>query len=343
MAGLPLSELGAQLGLPVEGDPDLVVTGVATLEEAGPEQLVFVRSAQFAALLVDSRARAVVALEGLDVGERSVLRSPDPGRDFFRAARLLVPAPEPQPGVHPSAVVAEDAELDPSASVAAGCVVGRGVRIGARTVLHPGVVLYDGVQLGEDCELGARSVVAAASVLGDRVRLQPGAVIGGDGFGLTGAEGGGFVRTHDVGRVWLEDDVEIGANSTVDRGTLGDTRIGRGTKIDNLVHIGHNVVVGEDCIMAAMVGVAGSTRLGDRVVLMGQSGVVDHVHVGDGVLAGPKTGVTRSVPAGTRVMGFPARPEKSFHHESAALKRLPDLLRRVRALERRGDGVGDAE
>ena len=329
-----LAELAAQLGLAVEGDGDLRLVGVASLEDAGDDDLVFVRSEQYAAKLLASGARAVVAPEGFDVGGRSALRSPDPARDFHRAARLLVPEPEPEPGVHPSAVVDPSAMVDPTASVGATCVVGRAARVGARSVLHPGVVLSDGVMVGEDCELGARCVVVAASILGDRVRLQPGVVIGGQGFGLTGAEGGGLARTHDLGRVRIGDEVEIGANSTVDRGTLGETRIGAGTKIDNLVQIAHNCVLGEDCIVTAQTGIGGSTHLGDRVVVMAQAGIAGHLELEDGSVVGPQAGLHKNVASGEHVIGTPQRSMRSWSREMAALSHLPELLRRVRRLER---------
>ena len=332
-----LRELAEKLGLGLEGDGEIEVTGVAAPETAGPEDLVFVRSAQYADLLDGTGARAVVAPAEVDVRELSALRSADPGRDFYRAARLLVPVPTPAPGVHPSAVVHADADVHPSASIGATCVVGAGARVGARSVLHPGVVLYDGAEIGEDCEIGARCVIAAASQLGHRVVLQPGVVIGGNGFGLTGDEGGGLVRTHDLGRVRIGDDVEIGANSTIDRGTLGDTRIGAGTKIDDQVMVAHNCVVGEHCILVSQSGVAGSTRLGDRVVLMAQAGVAGHLELGDGAFIGPQAGVHKNVGPGERVLGTPQRPIRDFSREMAALTHLPELLRRVRKLEREGE------
>ena len=320
----------------LEGDPDLVVSGVSGIEDADAEDLVYVRTASFARRLGDSPARAVVAPAGIDVGARTALRSEDPGRDFYRAARVFVPEPAVAPGVHPSALVAEEARIDASAHVAAGCVIGSGVSVGPRSVLHAGVVLYDGVAVGADCVLHARCVVAAASQLGDRVVLQPGVVIGGDGFGYTGREGGGLEKIPHVGRVRIGDDVEIGANSTVDRGTLHDTHIGAGTKIDNLVQIGHNCVVGAGCILVGQAGIAGSTTLEDGVVVLAQAGIAGHRRVGARAFIGPQSGVHKDVKAGTRILGSPQREERAFHREVAALSRLPELLRRVRRLERGG-------
>jgi UDP-3-O-[3-hydroxymyristoyl] glucosamine N-acyltransferase len=329
-----LGDLARALGLPVDGDPGVEITGIAPLELAGPSDLSFIRSPALLARLAESRAGALVALHGLDVGDRPALRSEDPSRDFYRAARLVVPEPAQAPGIHTSAVIGPQARIDPSASVGPGCSIGRGAEVGARSVLHAGVVLYDAVRIGADCVLHARCVIAAASVLGDRVLCHPGVVIGGEGFGYVGAQGGGLERTHNVGRVVVEDDVEIGANSTVDRGTLGDTRIGRGTKIDNLVQIGHNCQIGERVVIVAQAGIAGSTRVGDACVILAQAGVAGHLTLGEGSLVGPQCGVHKDVPARTRVLGSPQRAELRFHREMAALSRLPELLRRVRAVER---------
>ncbi|HEX5068294.1 MAG TPA: UDP-3-O-(3-hydroxymyristoyl)glucosamine N-acyltransferase [Myxococcota bacterium] len=338
-----LSDLADALGLGVEGDAGVWIDGVAPLDVAGASDLSFVRSPAYAEKLPASRAGAVVALRGIDVGGRPALRSDDPSRDFYRAAKLLVPEPAPPPGVHASAVVAPGAQIDPSASIGPGCAVGAGASVGARSVLHAGVILYPGVVIGADCVLHARCVIAAASVLGERVWLHPGVVIGGEGFGYVGAQGGGLERAHHVGRVVVEDDVEIGANSTVDRGTLGDTRIGRGTKIDNLVQIGHNCRIGERVVIVAQAGLAGSTTVGDDSVILAQAGVAGHLEIGARALVGPQCGVHKDVPAGGRVLGSPQRAELRYHREVAALGRLPELLRRVRVLERRiFGGRGDA-
>jgi UDP-3-O-[3-hydroxymyristoyl] glucosamine N-acyltransferase len=331
---IALSELAASLGLEVEGDPDVVLSGVAALDGAGPGDLSFIRSARFLRELAASGASAVIALPGVDLGGRPALRSDDPSRDFYRAARLLVP-PEPiVAGVDATARVAPDAKIDPTASVGAHCALGRGAVVGARSVLHAGVVLYDGARVGADCVLHARCVVAASSELGDRVVLQPGVVIGGAGFGFVGGEDGGLHKAYDLGRVVVEDDVEIGANTTIDRGTLGETRIGRGTKIDNLVQIGHNCRIGANVTIVAQVGLAGSVRVEDGAFLLGQAGIPGHLTIGAGALVGAQAGVTRDVAPNARVFGLPAREGRAWHKESAALARLPGLLKRVRALEK---------
>ncbi len=329
-----LSDLAAQLDLEVEGDPDVMLSGVASLDEAGPGDLTFVRDAAFAVRLRESQAGAVIALHGLDVAGRPALRSADPSRDFYRAARIFVPDSSPPAGIHGNAVVDAGASVDETACLGPGCFVGPGARVGPRTILHACATLYAGVEVGADCVLHAGVVVAAASVLGDRVTLAPGAVVGAEGFGYVGHEAGGLQRIHNVGRVVIEDDVDVGANSTIDRGTLGDTRIGRGTKIDNLVHIAHNCRIGEDVVIVAQAGIAGSTVVESRSVVMAQAGITGHLRIGPDAFVGPRAGVHKDVGEGRRVFGAPQRPELDWHREMAALSRLPGLLRRVRALER---------
>jgi UDP-3-O-[3-hydroxymyristoyl] glucosamine N-acyltransferase len=330
-----LSDLAAQLGLEVEGDPDAWIAGVAALDEAGPGDLVFVRSAALAERLAGSRAAAAIALPDAPVSGLPVLRSTDPSRDFYRAARLLRPESSPPAGVDAAAHVAASAELDASACVGPGCCIGAGARVGARTVLHPNVTLYPGVRVGADCVLHSGVVIAAASQLGDRVRLAPGVVVGAEGFGYVCGADGGLEAVYNVGRVVIEDDVDVGANTTIDRGTLGDTRIGRGSKIDNGVQIAHNCRIGERVVIVAQAGIAGSAVVESGSVVMAQAGIAGHLRVGPNAFVGPQTGVHRDVLPGQRVLGSPQRPDRTFHREIAAVSHLPGLLRRVRALERR--------
>jgi UDP-3-O-[3-hydroxymyristoyl] glucosamine N-acyltransferase len=269
------------------------------------------------------------------VGDRPALRSRDPGLDFSRAVRWIVPEPLPPRGVHPTAVVAESARVDRSASLGPHCVVGEGVRIGSRSVLYPGVCVYDGASIGSDCCIHANCVLGRDTVVGDRVTLHPGVVLGGDGFGYVGDGEGGLAKVPQVGRVVVGDDVEIGAGTSVDRGTLGDTRIGRGSKIDNLVQIGHNCSIGENVIIVAQVGLAGSTTVERGAVILGQAGAAGHLTIGAGAIVGPQSGLHRDVAPGSYVMGSPQREERGFHRSMAALVRLPGLFARVRAIERR--------
>lgn len=332
---LRLDRLAGHLGREVDGDGGFEIEGVAALEEAGPKDLSFVRSARYANRLALSRAGAVIAPSGVSVGLRSAIRSDDPTLDFCRAVSWLLPPRAATPGIHSSAVVAGGAQVDPSASIGPGCTIGSGARIGARSLLHAGVSVYSGVTVGSDCVIHSRTVIGEGVVLGDRVVLHPGVVLGADGFGYVGDGAGGLAKVPQLGGVVIEDDVEIGAGSTVDRGSLGDTRIGRGTKVDNLVQIGHNCSIGEQVIIVAQVGLAGSTTVENGAVLLGQAGAVGHLTIGAGAVVGPQAGVHKDVPPGVRVMGSPHRENRRFRRMMGALTHLPELLQRVRALERR--------
>ncbi len=330
-----LGELAEQLGgRPVEGDADFVVSGVGSLPEGGPGDLGFVRSASFLDALESSRIGALVAPPGISAGGRPVIRSDRPNLDFARAAQLLMPMPRPAAGVHPSAVIDPEADVDPTASIGALVVVEAGARVGARTVIGSHACVGERVVVGEDCVLHANVVVQRDVRIGSRVILHPGAVIGADGFGYEIDEKGAFEKVPQVGTVEIGDDVEIGAGTTVDRARLGATRIGDGVKIDNLVQIGHNCVVGANSVIVAQSGLAGSTVLEDHVVVMAQAGLANHVTVGAGSMLAARSGVIESVPPGSHMFGFPAMPGRTWHRTMAWLARLPELARRVRALER---------
>ena len=343
----PLRELARHLGREVEGDGDRVVSGAASLEDAGPGDLGFARSARYGDALRASRAGAVILPHGMDAGGRPAIRSPDPGLDFARAVAWLEPEPRPEPGIHPAAWVAPGARVDASASVGPRAVVGEGTCVGAGTVIHAGATLYRDVEVGRDCTIHAGAVLREGTRVGDRVILQPGVVLGGDGFGYAMDERGSPEKIPQVGRVVVGDDVEIGANATVDRATLGETRIGRGTKIDNLVMIGHNCEIGEDVLIVAQTGLSGSTRVDDGAVLMAQVGVTNQPRIGERAFVAARGGVTRDVPPGARVGGFPAQEFSRYNRMVAAMRRLPELLSRLREVERRlgirGRRVGDGD
>ncbi len=330
-----LKDLAAWLGREIEGDGTVVLCGVASLEEAGEGDLAFVRSDRFAEAARSSRASAFILPPGLDVGGRPAIRSPDPGRDFARSTERLKPPLDLDPGIHPTATVDDEASVASTARIGARVVIGRGCRVGEGTQLHANAVLYPGVEIGEDCRIYAGVVLREGSRLGDRVVLHSGVVIGADGFGYVRDEGGRYSGVPQVGTAVLEDDVEVGANSTIDRGTLSETRVRRGTKIDNLVHVGHNCDIGEDVVIAAQVGLSGSTVVGRGAILMGQVGSAGHLEVGERAFVGAKTGLHRDVKAGTRVFGYPQREEWAWQRTTAALSRLPGLLKRVRDLERK--------
>jgi UDP-3-O-[3-hydroxymyristoyl] glucosamine N-acyltransferase len=252
---------------------------------------------------------------------------------------MLRPPSRPAPGVDPSAQVDPTAVLGPDVHVGALAVVGRGVRLGARSIVHPHVVLYEGVTVGEDCVLHSGVQVRERCRLGSRVVVQNGAVVGGDGFGFARDEGGRYQKFPQVGIVVIEDDVEIGALTAVDRAALGETRVGRGTKLDNLVQVGHSVAIGEDSVLAGQVGVAGSTRIGSRVTLAGQVGVAGHLTIGDGVVATAQTGIPGSVEKGLVVSGYPAIENRAWLRSSAVFAKLPELQKRLRELERKVESL----
>jgi UDP-3-O-[3-hydroxymyristoyl] glucosamine N-acyltransferase len=331
-----LSELAERLGgRPVEGDPGREVHRVASLEDGGPDDLGFLRSAKNAAELGRSRIGAVIAPPGVDVGGRPAIRSASPNLDVARAAKLLAPGARPAPGVHPRAAVDPAASVDATASVGPGCAVAAGARIGPRSVLHPNVTLYAGAAVGADCELHANVVVGAGTRIGERVILHPGVVIGADGFGYEFDEQGRLEKVPQLGIVVLEDDVEIGANTTVDRARFGETRIGRGVKLDNLVQIGHNSTIGEGSAIVAQSGIAGGTTIGKRVFMMAQSGAANRATIGDGSFIGVRGGAVEDLPPGSRVFGFPAVAERTWHRAALLIYRLPEIVRRLRRLEKR--------
>jgi UDP-3-O-[3-hydroxymyristoyl] glucosamine N-acyltransferase len=330
-----IAELAERLGgRPVEGDPDFPIRGVGSLEEGGPADLGFLRSAKSAGALEETRIGALIAPPEAEVGGRPVIRSAMPNLDFARAAALIVPARRPEPGVHPSAFVDPTAKVDSQASIGAQVSVGARTQIGPRTVVHANVTVCDDVRVGADCLFHPGVVVREGCEVGDRVVLQPGVSIGGDGFGYEFNERGEHEKVPQLGNVVIEDDVEIGANSAVDRARLGTTRIGRGVKIDNLVQIGHNCVIGAHSAIVSQVGLGGSTLVGSRVFMMGQAGSAGHLTIGDGSFIAGRAGVIRDLPPGSRVWGFPAVPERRWHRSTALVARLPELLRRLRALER---------
>lgn len=331
---MTLQALAERLGCRLEGDGTLEVVRVAGLDAAGPGDVTFLANARYAAALSGTRATAVIAAEGVDV-PCAALRTGNPYLAFAQATQLLAPPWRPPAGVHPTAAVAPDAVLGPEVSVGAFAVIGAGVRVGARTVLMPHVVIGADAEIGDDCVLHARVSIRERCRLGHRVVVQDGAVIGSDGFGFAHHPDGRHEKILQTAPVVVEDDVEIGANTTIDRPAVGETRIRAGAKIDNLVQIAHGVVVGRHTLLAAQTGVAGSTRIGDSVMLGGQVGVAGHLEIGDGTRASAKTGIHHSLPPGAFVSGYPSLDNREWLRTWALVRRLPDLRQRVADLERR--------
>lgn len=340
-----LAELAAFLAAPLDGSGaagpfgEVEISGFASVMRASADELVFVRDESIAALLGQSNARAVIAPVGIDVGGRPVLRSAQPARDFSRLIDEFAPRWRPAQGIAAGAHVDDTAQIDPTASVESGARIGPGCRIGARTVISSNVTLVSNVEVGEDGWIHPGAVLREDTSVGDRVVLQPGVVLGGDGFGYLPDAEGRPVGMAQRGRVVLEDDVEIGAHTTVDRATLDETRIRRGAKIDNHVQIAHNCDIGEDVLIIAQTGLSGGTIVGNRAILMGRCATTGHLRIGEGAFLAANTGVHHDVPAGARMFGAPAMEERGWHRTVAALKRLPELVKRVRRLERRLEGA----
>ncbi len=331
---MKLRELAEQLGCELLGDGDVEVRGVAGLEQAGPGDISFLASPRYAPHLATTRASAVIVSPGQQTALPRLV-SENPYLTFAHAVGLVLPPQRPAPGVDPSAQVHGSAVLGAGVHVGALAVVGARARIGARSLLLPHVVVYEDAVVGEDCLLHSGVQVRERCRLGDRVVVQNGAVIGGDGFGFTRDGEGRYHKIPQVGIVVIEDDVEIGALTAIDRASLGETRIGRGSKLDNLVQVGHSVSVGADSILCAQVGVAGSSRLGNNVTLAGQVGVADHTTVGAGVIATGQTGLRGVVEPKTIVSGSPAIENRDWLRSTAAFARLPELQKRVRELEKK--------
>ncbi len=331
---LTAGRLAERLGATLRGEPGVEIHSVASLETAGPGQVAFLVNPRYRSHLRSTRASAVILAPEDAVEGVACLVTSNPYLAFARAVEILHGKDHPRRGVEVGSRVHPGARVADGATVMAGACVEEGAEVGAGSVLYPGAYVGPGARVGRDCVLHPNVVVREGCVLGERVILQPGAVVGSDGFGYA-RDGARAVKIPQVGIAVLEDDVEVGACSAIDRAALGETRVGRGTKIDNLVQVGHNVVVGEDCVLVAQVGVSGSTRLGRGVVLAGQVGVVGHVTVGDGTTVGAQSGVASDLPAGCTVSGSPAFEHGEWLRVQTALRRLPALRRTVRELERR--------
>ena len=331
---MTLADLAAAVGCPFEGDGSLNLVRVATIEQAGPGDLTFLANRKYARALAATRASAVIAGDEV-AAPCAILRSREPYVTFAQAAALLLPADRPPAGVHRLAAVDATAEVAPTASIGAFAVVEARARVGDRTIVHPHVVVGAGTVVGADCILHAHVSIRERCQIGDRVVVQNGAVIGSDGFGFATRSDGTHVKIPQAGPVIIEDDVEIGAQTAIDRPAVGETRIEAGTKIDNLVQIGHGVVLGRGVLLAAQVGIAGSTRVGSHVVLGGQVGVGGHLTLGDGMKAVGQSGITNSVEPGAFVSGYPAIENIEWRKASAVFRKLPEMRRRLRELEQR--------
>jgi UDP-3-O-[3-hydroxymyristoyl] glucosamine N-acyltransferase len=332
---MKLREIAQTLGCELAGDGELEITGVAGLEEAGPSDLTFLSNPKYARKVESTRAGAIIV--GREVGppqRLSALVSDNPYLDFARALELFYRPPRPAPGVHPTAVIAPSATVGEGASIGPYAVIGERVRLGRNALLHAHVTLYEGAEIGDDFTAHSHAVVREFCRIGHRVILQNGVVVGADGYGFARRADGSHHKIPQAGIVVIEDDAEIQAHACIDRAAVGETRIGRGSKIDNLVQIGHACRVGANAIICAQAGVAGSTTLGDNVVLAGQVGIINHLHIGDGVQVTAQSGVGHDVPAGQKISGSPAFDNSQWLRAVSVFQKLPELYRRLRAMER---------
>jgi UDP-3-O-[3-hydroxymyristoyl] glucosamine N-acyltransferase len=333
---LRLGDIAEITGGVLAGDPSIFITGVAKIEEARPGEITFLANHKYAKHLGETRASALIVPDDMPGNfDKPVIRSKNPYLAFMKAVVVFHP-PKPliEKGIHSTAVIGENTELGTELSIGAYAVIGRRCRIGHRTIVMPGVILGDGAMVGDDCVLHANVCLREGVVLGNRVILHNGTVVGSDGFGFA-LDGGKYHKIPQVGTVVIEDDVEIGSNTSIDRATLGETRIKRGTKMDNLIQIAHNCSVGEDTVIAAQVGIAGSTVIGNNCRIGGQAGFAGHIKVGDNTTVGGGSGVLRPVSGNTMVSGFPARPHRDELHVQAAMHKLPELLKELKQLKER--------
>lgn len=332
---ITVAALAERLNAPFEGDGTRALAAIEPLEQAGPAALSWLGNARYQPLLATTQAGAVLVPPGCEVrAGLTVIRVADPDLALCDALRMLGPAPvRVPPGVHPSAVV------DPSAKVA-GAAIGPFVQVGAEAVveagtqLHAGVYIGEHVRIGRDCIIWPGVVIRERVSLGARVVVHPNTTVGGDGFGYL-QRAGQHVKIPQIGTVVIEDDVEIGANTTIDRARSGQTRIGRGAKIDNLVQIGHNCDIGPGSVVVAQAGLSGSVKLGKGVVLAGQVGVVDHIVIGDGAVVTAQAGIMKDLPGGKVYGGSPARDQVPYMRQLALIERLPELQKQIRELNKR--------
>lgn len=329
------------LGAKVTGDANVVIERLAGLEESGPGDLTFVADARRAGEVERVRATALLIPEGLQSTPAIPhIRVKDPAAAMnLLAERWLRELRRPYPGKHPTAVLGRGVALGKNVSVGPYAVLDDGAQVGDDSVLEAHVTIGREARLGRACWIHPRVVIGDRCSLGDRVILQPGVVIGGDGFGYMRIEGR-HRKIPQLGTVEIGDDVEIGANSTIDRARFGRTVIGSGTKVDNLVHVGHNVKIGRNCLLVAQVGIAGSTVIGDSVTVAGQGGIGPHLRIGDGATIGSQAAVFDDIPAGATVSGYPAHDHRRNLREQAAVRRLPEILQRLRELEAKLGGRG---
>lgn len=337
---LTVADIAQRLNGEVVGDGTTAITGFAPADAAKAGDLTFAENDIYLAKAEQSAASAILVSEKMTSQSKALIRVPNARVGFAKVLPLFFPEPTFAPGVHSSAVIARTASVDPTAHVGPFCVIGENVKIGPRCVLESGINVGTGCVLGEDVRLFPNVVLYARSQVGNRVRIHAGTVIGSDGFGYV-FDQGRHLKVPQIGNVIIQDDAEIGANTAVDRAALGSTVIGKGSKIDNLVQIGHNVVLGDHCILCGQVGLAGSTKVGSYVTMAGQVGIAGHLKIGNRVTLGAQSGVMTNIPDGETWLYAPAQPERQVKRMIIAMQRLPELLQRVSKLEKAQAGPSE--
>jgi UDP-3-O-[3-hydroxymyristoyl] glucosamine N-acyltransferase len=331
------AEIAKLIGGEVVGDSHAILKGFAPAERAQAGDLTFAENEDYFARAEQSAATAIIAERRFSSAKKILIRVPNARVAFAKALALFFPEPKFASGIHPTTVVAKSAQIDPTAHIGPHCAVGERVKLGENSVLQGGNFVGDDSKLGDDVNLFPSVTIYPRTEIGKRVRIHAGTVVGSDGFGYV-LDGGVHRKVPQVGNVVIGDDVEIGANVTIDRGALGSTVIGKGTKIDNLVQIAHNVEIGEHCIVIAQAGISGSTKLGKYVILAGQVGLAGHLKIGDQVTVAAQSGVMHDIPDGEKWFGYPAQPDKEIKRQIIAQRKLPDLLKRVAELEKKLGG-----
>ena len=326
-------DIAERLGGTVLGDRTMPLTGFQAADRAGVGDLTFAENRTFFERAERSAASAIIVDKSFTSERKVLIRVFSARLAFAKVVPLFYPEPGPPTGIHPSAIISDKAEVHPEACIGAHVIIGEGTTIGARTVLHGNNYVDEHCVIGEDCAIFHNVSLYPRTELGNRVRIHAGTIVGSDGFGYV-QEDGKHLKVPQIGNVVIDDDVEIGANVTIDRGALGPTHIGAGTKVDNLVQIAHNVSTGENCLIVAQAGVAGSTKLGKSVTLAGQVGLAGHLRIGHNVTIAAQSGVMRDINDGEKWFGTPAQPDKKMKRQLLALKKLPDLLRRYNRFEK---------
>ncbi len=337
MASTTTAEIAQLLAGEVVGDPSATLTGFADAPRAKAGDLTFAENEEYFLAAEKSAATAIIAEKKFSSTQKILIHVPNARIAFAKALAHFFPEPKFAPGIHPSAVIAASAQIDPTAHIGPHCTIGERVIIGAHCALQANNFIGDDAVLGDETNLFPNVTIYSRSQIGKRVRLHAGTVIGSDGFGYV-FDNGFHRKVPQVGNVIIGDDVEIGSNSSVDRGALGSTIIGKGTKIDNLVQVAHNVEIGDHSILCAQVGIAGSATMGKYVVLAGQVGIAGHLKIGNQVTVGSKSGVMHNIPDGETWLGAPAQPDKQAKRVMLAMLRLPDLLKKVAAWEKKLGG-----